>query len=232
MKATIVHLEEEATSAKSFTFDISLATVAGQYLLVGMDGQEKPFGVVRPEPLTITVANIGPFTARLHALNKGDTIEVRGPFGNGFTPQGTRHLLVAGGYGVVPLYFLASELTKDKTNTVHVAIGAKTKNDILFVQKFEALGCAVHIATDDGSAGFHGNTVALCKKLFAVESVDAVYTCGPLIMMQKLAELCQTHSIPCQASVDLASLPNASPDMLLESRGAVVEASVLLYGHE
>lgn len=228
MKATITKVEEETLQAKSFTFDVSLTAAPGQYLLVSMDGQERPFGVVRPAPLTITVANVGQFTARLHALGNGDIVELRGPFGDGYKPSGTRHLLVAGGYGVVPLYFLASELRKDTTNTVHVAIGAKTKTDMLFGKKFDALGCRVHVATDDGSAGFHGNTVALSKQLVAVEPVDAVYTCGPLIMMQKLAELCQAHSIPCQASIDRASLPHAAPDMLPEARGAVVDASVLL----
>ena len=57
--------------------------------------------------------------------------------------------------GVAPLLFLAEKLAKRKTL---VLIGAETKKAILAQKEFASLGCDVKISTNDGSAGFKGNT--------------------------------------------------------------------------
>lgn len=226
--ASIGNVVVETPSIHTFVLDTAIDAKPGQYIGVRLGVDERPFGLVAGSPLTFTVANIGPFTSRLHALVQGDIVSFRGPFGNGFTPQGFTHLLVAGGYGVAPLYFLATTLANDPKNTIHVVAGAKTSKDLLFVSRFEALGCMLHIATDDGSAGFHGFSPDVARMVLEREKIDSVYMCGPPVMMKKIAKICADNSVPCEASIDQTSLPHAPKDIAFEARGRVVDGNVLL----
>ena len=67
---------------------------------------EKPFSLVDADPVTITVAAVGPFTGFLHGLGPGDRVWLRGPFGHGFKSSEGPVLAVGGGYGVAPISFL------------------------------------------------------------------------------------------------------------------------------
>lgn len=200
---TIVKIESETDKVKNFVLDTNIDAKPGQYVMVWLPGvNEKPFGVVSSKPLSLSIAKVGEFTEKIHALKVGDKLTWRGPNGNSFNIKGKKILLVAGGYGVVPLYFLASNLsTKQRQNTT-VIIGAKNKSDLPFVKKFKELGCKVEITTDDGSAGTKGFSTELAEKLMIKEKYDSVYTCGPKVMMKKIGELCHQNKIYCQASLE------------------------------
>ena len=84
---------------------------------------------------------------------------------------------------------------------VVTAVGAKTAEELLFVDRANASG-EVHIATDDGSRGFPGFVPALAEKLLGREKFDQMITCGPEKMMKAVVDLARKRGIPVQASLE------------------------------
>lgn len=199
----IKKIEKENFKVRNFILDTSISAKPGQYVMIWIPGEnEKPFGVVTTTPLTLSIAKIGPFTEKLHKLKPGDKITYRGPYGTFFKIKGNKPLLVGGGYGVVPLYFLAANLSKSLRSKTTVIIGAKTSKELTFVNKFRKLGVKVLVTTDDGSSGFKGFTTQLIEKLLLKNKFSSFYTCGPEIMMKKIAQLAKLHKIYCELSLE------------------------------
>src|SRR3990167_1980826 len=164
--AKIKSVEIETPKVKNFILDSSIKAEPGQYVMVWIPGfNEKPFGIVKPSPLMLSIAKIGPTTEIIHKLKVGDKVTFRGPYGQSFKIKSGKILLVGGGYGVVPLYFLTSSISPEKRKNITVVIGARTKKELPFVTKFKKLGCKVLVTTDDGSAGSKGFTPQLTEDL-------------------------------------------------------------------
>jgi dihydroorotate dehydrogenase electron transfer subunit len=96
---------------------------------VGTFSSEYP-NAPRQYYLDILYKVVGAGTAILSALHGKDYVDVLGPLGNGFTPgvSGEENILVGGGFGLAPLYFLAKELTK--FSSPKVFIGGRRKEDV------------------------------------------------------------------------------------------------------
>ncbi len=172
----------------------------GQFLLAWLPRHdEKPFSLVDADPVTITVAAVGPFTRLLHRLQPGARLWLRGPLGRGFVLGGQRPLLVGGGYGVAPLWFLARRAVATGA-TVTAVIGARTAADLLFVDRLAGLGVHVMVTTEDGSRGQKGLVTDAVAPLLAAGAVDGLYGCGPHGMLVALARLAQRYGIPAQLS--------------------------------
>lgn len=200
---TIKKIERENKKVKTFILNTKIKAMPGQYVMVWIPGlHEKPFGVANPSPLTLSIAKVGPFSEKVHQLKVGDKVTFRGPYGSFFIPKGKKMVFVGGGYGVVPLYFLALNTPKNKRQSITVIIGAKTKEELCFVSRFKKLGCKVLLATDDGSAGFKGFTTDVFENLLKKEKLDSAYACGPEMMMKKIALVCNQKSIFCQVSIE------------------------------
>ena len=164
----------------------------------GLD--EKPFAIVARDPLTITVAAVGPFSRAVHALNVGDCVGWRGAFGHGFDLSGAdAALLIGGGYGVAALYFAATELRKQNRETI-VAIGGRSADDILFAERMQALGARVEIATEDGSRGAQGFVTDAARDYF--NRISSILACGPEAMLVAVMRAANAKNIPAQLSVE------------------------------
>lgn len=201
--AKITKIKDETPRVKTFTLDVSVSALPGQYVMVWMPGiNEKPFGVVTNNPLRLSIANVGPFTQKVHELHVGDVMTFRGPYGSAFRVHGKQPLLVGGGYGVVPLYLLAQSFSLSVRKHTTVVIGARTKKDLAFVSLFRALGCRVQTSTDDGSTGFHGFSTDVAQKIIATGLCDSVYACGPEVMMKKVVQMSHAAGIVCQVSME------------------------------
>ena len=126
----------------------------------------------------------------MQALPVGYTVIIVGPLGNGFpTTLGTNlsPVLIGGGYGVAPLYFLARRLSRCGI----LFVGGAKAVDILLAQDFRDIGWDVRIATDDGSLGDKGLvTVPLDAWLKAgAEKIHPeFYACGPNGMLKAVGE--------------------------------------------
>jgi dihydroorotate dehydrogenase electron transfer subunit len=184
---------------KSFTLDGQLSAHSGQFVMVWLPGlNEKPFSLVSDDPVTLAVAKVGPFSARFHELGAGDRLWLRGPFGHGFDIAGERVLLIAGGYGVAPLAFLASR-ARD-VGRKKAVLGAATGDDLFFQDRLAKAGCEVVLVTEDCSVGEGGLCTDVAERLFSEEPFDMVYGCGPEGMLDKIEELCLRKGVPGQLS--------------------------------
>jgi len=201
--ARITEIVDENYRVKTFTLDLALPTARpGQFAMVWLPGvNERPLSLLDGSPLRFTVARVGEFTTALHTLRVGDRLWVRGPLGNGFTVRGQHLLLVGGGYGVAPMHYLArAALTAGAQ--VSVVIGARTAVDLLFLDRFAALGVPVVATTDDGSAGLPGLVTAGVERLLAAAAtpIDQLYGCGPGPMLAALERLAAQRRLPSQLS--------------------------------
>jgi len=159
---------------------------------------------------------VGLGTASLHAVAVGEALDLIGPLGTSFVAGGSvRHaVLIGGGVGIPPLYFLAKDLvkgTRDKGQgtrmkvEVSVFLGARTRDWLICEQAFRRLGVSVHVATDDGTAGYRGSAVDLVRRHLSTlhpSPFTWVYICGPTPMMQAAAALAARRGLPAQVSLE------------------------------
>jgi len=182
INTTIIDIRDETPSVKSFVLDLSLDFTPGQYVMVWIRGvDEIPMSLSGSN--MITVQNVGDATSALFGLGIGDTIGIRGPYGNGFEIHDPV-LIVAGGVGAAPLAPLA-EAACEMGYDVLTLLGARTQNELLFQQRSSDAG-EVMIATDDGSAGFHGRVTELLDRGMADRCIRS---CGPEPMMYALLSM-------------------------------------------
>lgn len=203
--ARITEVTQENARVKTFHLSVPLKAQPGQFVMLWIPGvNEKPmsFSHADEKGIAVSVAKVGEFSSRMHELNVGDYVGVRGPFGRGFELSGRRHLMVAGGYGAAPLAMLG-EAALAKGHEVHWIVGAKRKDELLFVERMRKAGADVIPCTEDGSLGRKGfATDALEELLEKGAKADCIYTCGPELMMKKVLDIAERHGLECQASVE------------------------------
>lgn len=127
----------------------------------------------------------GAGTAKLAAVKAGESLDILGILGNGYpvdVPDGKRTVILGGGIGIPPLLYLSKKLKAG----ADVFLGYRNA-DVFLSDEFGAVkGIETHIATDDGSRGFHGN--ALEAFLESGIKADIIYACGPLPMLKGVRE--------------------------------------------
>lgn len=174
--------------------------VPGQFVHVKVPALEKsalrrPFSVFNAEDgkVYILYKTVGRGTAALNAADVGETLEIIGPLGHGFPVKcDGAALLVGGGYGVAPLYFLAKRLIASGwKGRLAVFVGGRTKTDLLAVEEFTSLGVELHLATNDGSEGVKGLvTDPLDDEIIKIREGGGkfeLFACGPDPMLKAVA---------------------------------------------
>jgi len=207
--APIASIETDNYRTKTFVLETRLDATPGQFVMAWLPRfDEKPFSLVDADPVTLMITAVGPFTRLVHELQIGDSLWIRGAFGNGFCVPATqrRLALVGGGYGVAPLLWLARQQLA-RGAQVTAILGARTAADLLYVRRFEQLAAALQpgalsivVTTEDGSAGELGRVTDELAPLAARGAFDGVYACGPHGMLQAIELLAQEVGAPCQAS--------------------------------
>ncbi|MCI0502419.1 MAG: dihydroorotate dehydrogenase electron transfer subunit [Fusobacteria bacterium] len=127
----------------------------------------------------------GKGTKNLSGFKSGEYIDIIGPLGNGFTIDKKEQeiLLVGGGIGIAPLYYLGKEL-KSKGNSLKFILGYSCKDESYAVDFFRQVA-EVEISTMDGSLGCKGHVGRIVEKL-DISKVTAIYACGPEPMLKYL----------------------------------------------
>ncbi len=192
---------------------IAAAAEPGQFVHVKVPALEasalrRPFSIFNADGTTLELLykTVGRGTAALNAVKPGETVSVLGPLGHGFptTCSGTP-LLVGGGFGVAPLYFLARKL-KAAGCAPHLFVGGRTAADLLALDRFAALGVDVTPATNDGSAGVKGLvTDPLDDKLIELKEAGKpfeLFACGPDPMLKAVALRATGAKAPGWISMD------------------------------
>ena len=206
----IESVKTENSTIKTYTFTDQRCAKAkpGQFLMFWIPKiDEIPLSIMNTHDnhVSVTVKNIGDATNHLHQMKKGDTIGIRGPFGNHFTPNKGNVLLIGGGTGIAPLLYLAKKLA---TTAKHLAfiIGAKTRNDLLFQNQLELLCTEPPTATtEDGTYGLKCLATQPLDQLLAKkdkEKISMVYACGPERMIRQVFNLTEKYDAFMEASLE------------------------------
>lgn len=179
------------------TFDKKINVEAGQFVFLWIPGLgEKPFSALVDDPFKLAVINLGIFTEALMELEPGSRAFVRGPHGNPVSPlKNSKIVAVAGGTGLAAVY----QLARDFGNT-EIFFGARTKERLYFVDE-SAKVSNLHIATDDGSYGYHGLITELLEQyLKELSGADlngiVFYNCGPAAMVHAAEKIERKYSRP------------------------------------
>lgn len=177
--------------------EIVSAAKPGQFvhiLVPRLDGSvlRRPFSIYSAEEgiLSIIFKVVGKGTHAMGYLSARDELSIIGPLGNGFPgpEKGKLPVLVAGGYGVAPLVFLA----KHAGVSGIVFAGGRTAEDLLCGSDFEGLGWEIVFTTDDGSRGIKGLVVDAVKQRLSENAANVVpefFACGPDGMLRALSSL-------------------------------------------
>jgi dihydroorotate dehydrogenase electron transfer subunit len=202
----VEQVARETPTMVTLRFAFAPVVKPGQFVMVWVPGDDEiPMSLsylAEGELKGFTVKAIGPTTRHLAQLKEGDFIGIRGPYGNGFELGPKRVLVVAGGSGAAMLA-PAAESVSATNRSLTVALGATSSKELLFKERFKkAAGKDLHISTDDGSEGTKGFVTDLAKQLMTKEKFDAIWTCGPEIMMRGLLKSAKEADLPILASVE------------------------------
>ncbi len=152
--------------------------------------------------IEITVQKIGDGTAKLFDLTVGDSIGIRGPFGNPWSyGDAANILIVGGGMGIAAITSLIESL-KNTSNNITVAIGAKDKTSLIFADRLIELIPNTMCTTDDGSFGKKCYVTDSIEEIISANNIDLILTCGPEVMMKKVLDIAESKNIKVQASLE------------------------------
>ncbi len=209
--ARIAAVKEIASNIFQLSFlssSISRSALPGQFVNVKAEETavpllRRPFSIfsVEGETVSIIFNVVGIGTKLLSQKRAGETLDVLGPLGKGVFPFNDEKfdtaLLVAGGLGVAAFPFLNSRLHASKK--VISFLGARTSS---FVVRKGLEN--IHVATDDGSEGFHGTVVDMLKNFMNENTVlhPRIFSCGPMPMMRTLAKYSREKNMPCYAALE------------------------------
>jgi dihydroorotate dehydrogenase electron transfer subunit len=204
--------------------ELARAIRPGQFIMIRMPpGSDpllgRPFALYdtvldnsgQPIGLEVVYLVVGKLTGLLATRKAGDNLEVWGPLGNGFPKlSALDHVgLVAGGIGQTPFLAYIRELLGSRgyggraaqraVRRVSLYYGVRFADFLAGVDDFRDAGAQVHLATDDGSAGFKGFVTQLLEHQ---EKPQHLVGCGPGLMMKALAELARRWNVPCHLSLE------------------------------
>jgi dihydroorotate dehydrogenase electron transfer subunit len=187
---------------------IAVIAQPGQFVMVYC-GEEillrRPFSIhqVNDDKTSIAILFqvVGCGTNWLSNCQLGDELDVLGPLGNGFYINSTscNLLLVGGGIGIAPLFFLA-RVAMEKKCSVTMLLGASTATQLYPNHLLpSAVDCVT--TTDDGTMGEEGVITDLVPKF--IDRVDQIFACGPSSMYKVIAKLPEIIGKPVQASLEV-----------------------------
>ena len=216
-------IKKELLAPNIYRMDIAAPRVAcsakpGQFIILRLDekGERIPLTVADYDAaegwVTIVTQTVGYSTTKLCAMNPGDELaDFAGPLGRPSdfvhedieTLRSRKILFIAGGVGTAPVYPQVKWLSQHGIKA-DVIIGAKNKDTLIFVDMMKQVAGNVYIATDDGSAGFHGMVTDLMRDLIDKQGkrYDEVIAIGPMIMMKFVAKTTKQYGLKTIVSLN------------------------------
>lgn len=174
--------------------------------------------------LDLLIRIVGTGSRFLATRPPGASLDVVGPLGNHFTPPDGDRLcvLVGGGCGLAPIFGLAdylaglghrcicflgaADVTDMPVTFLRPPVATQQRAEVVStIAEFAEDEIPAVLATDDGSAGYHGFvTDALEVYLNEAGPAEppALYGCGPSGMLKALSDLAARREMPCQVSLE------------------------------
>jgi dihydroorotate dehydrogenase electron transfer subunit len=217
--AQVIENRQIASGYRLLTLQFAepIAARAGQFAMLKAHNAFEPllrralaiYRIKAPDRLSFLYQVMGRGTQALAALTTGGEVDVLLPLGNGWL-EGERAkprqaLVVAGGIGSASVLLLAEQLHEQQIETqIFFGAGSHETANGCGLADFEALEIPLIVTTDDGSLGEHGFVTApLERYLRDKQPTDAViYTCGPWVMMRRVAEIAAQYQVACYASLE------------------------------
>ena len=208
-------LKKEQLSPKVFRFRIDAPRIAkkrkaGQFVILRAhdEGERIPLTIANAGAhegwIEIIFQVVGAGTTILSKLDEGDSLnDLVGPLGKPTHIENFgRCICIGGGVGIAPLFPIVSAL-KEAGNDVTTIIGARNKELLILEEEMKAHSTELHVATDDGSYGFHGFVSNVFNNLIDEgEKFDMAFVIGPAVMMKVTASLTVKQGIKTFASLN------------------------------
>lgn len=151
----------------------------------------------------VVISSVGPGTEWLAGLRAHDEVDIVGPLGRAFPlpKEPVPCVLVGGGYGSAPLFWLAEAL-RERGCHVELVLGAATESKLFGVVEARRQADGVSVTTDDGSAGTRGWVSDVLPEVITRTGAAVVYGCGPMGMLKSITDVAAAHGAVAQVAVE------------------------------
>jgi sulfhydrogenase subunit gamma (sulfur reductase) len=203
-------VENEARDIK--TFDLSFSDIGDKESFSFLPGQfaelsllgigECPIGIASSPTedghLLFTVKRAGFVTTHLHRAEVGDTVGLRGPFGNTYPldlMEGKNVLIVGGGFAFTTLratakYILESD-NRERFKDLTLIYGARSPGELIYKAELWAWekvdDLQIHITVDKGDRDWkrlEGFVPTILKEIAPSSENTVALVCGPPVMIK------------------------------------------------
>lgn len=199
----------EVLAVRHETADSVTVTLAGggRGFVPGQFAMVYPFGVgesaisfsgdpYRSDVVEHTVRRVGRVTEAIAALQPGEFVGWRGPYGTGWPlarARGGDLVIIAGGIGLAPLRpaILAAMADRGSYRRVAILVGARRKTELLYPEQLAEwrarFDLEVEVTVDAATDGWRGS-VGVVTRLIPLLDVEpsrtTAFVCGPEVMMR------------------------------------------------
>lgn len=176
-----------------FEGDTSAVTASGQFINIKIDSLylRRPISIFdcKENELTIIYKVVGTGTEIMSKMPVGTKLDVLVGLGNGFdtSVSGDTPVVIGGGVGVPPMYYLAKKLIAEGKKVTAI-LGFNKADEVFGKEDFEAIGCRTIVTTVDGSMGVKGFVTDALKDI----DYSYFFTCGPEPMLKALYNASET----------------------------------------
>ncbi|MFC1533898.1 dihydroorotate dehydrogenase electron transfer subunit [Thermodesulfobacteriota bacterium] len=220
--------------------EIATESKPGQFVMIRVKTGIDPFlrrpfsicGIGEDDLVYVLYRVIGRGTAIMAETGEGERLSIIGPLGKGFKiPESdNKVLLVSGGIGVAPLFFLAQVM---KARDIEFLMGFGSSEEIIDIDRIYDLSIGTSIATDDGTKGYSGMVTDLLDEYLNHHQVRmdsfSLIACGPLAMLKRVASMALYRKIPCQVSLEAVMACGLGACQGCAVRGSARERQISYY---
>lgn len=201
---TVEEVIQETPSTVTMRFPYQPSALPGQFVMIWVPGDDEipmSLSFSEGERKGVTVKAMGTTSRHITQMKPGVLLGIRGPYGNHFDLN-RRHVLIVGGGSGTAVLAPAAEAAHQQGTRIDAALGATTAAEILFEERLGAISGRLEVSTDDGTAGAKGYVTNLVGPMLETGDFDAVWTCGPEIMMSKVLAAARKRDVPVFGSME------------------------------